>query len=156
MKASPRAKPDRERAYPRATYLVKELERALRVRIDAIVEPLGLTTVQYTALSVLALNPGMSSAQLARRSFVSAQAANEMVAVLERRNLIRRRAAEEGRALYIHLTAMGERTLARCEEHVDALEAELFAGLDRREQAQFREMLGGCRDAVRAQKTPPG
>ena len=137
-------------SYPRATYLIKELERAVRRRLEAIVEPLGLTAVQYTALSVLATHPGMSSAQLARRSFVSAQAANEMVAALERRGLIRRSAAAEGgRALWIHLTPSGERTLARCDEQVDQLEGQLFGGVTRREEALFRDMLRTCREAVR-------
>jgi|HubBroStandDraft_4_1064222.scaffolds.fasta_scaffold354186_2 DNA-binding MarR family transcriptional regulator len=139
-------------APPRATYLIKELERAVRVRIDEIVAPLGLTAVQYTALSALARHPGMSSAQLARRSFVSAQATNELVTALERRGLIRRRADPEGgRVLLTHLTAFGERTLTRCDQQTSVLEAQLFRGLTRREEAQFREMLRTCRDAVRAQ-----
>jgi len=155
MKVSPRPKPEAARVYPRATYLIKELERAVRLRIDAIVEPLGLTAVQYTALSVLSRHPGMSSAQLARRSFVSPQAANEMVTTLERRNLIRRRAGREGgRALWIHLTALGERTLARCDERVDELEAQLFGGVTRRDEALFREMLRTCREAVRVGGAP--
>lgn len=142
---------DTPRAWPRATYLVKELERALRARIDAIVEPLGLTAIQYTALSVLSRHPGMSSAQLARRSFVSAQAANEMVAALERRGLIRRRAdADGGRALWIYLTAQGQRSLDLCDKEVDVLEAHLFSATSPAEAAQFRAMLRTCRDTVRA------
>jgi DNA-binding MarR family transcriptional regulator len=154
MKALPRAAQDPGRPSTRATYLIKELERVVRLRIEAIVEPLDLTAVQYTALSVLARHPGMSSAQLARRSFVSAQAANEMVTALERRGLIRRRAAAEGgRALWIQLTAAGERTLSRCDEQVDILEEQLFGGVTRREEALFRDMLRSCREAVQVTPT---
>jgi DNA-binding MarR family transcriptional regulator len=136
-------------APPRASYLIKQLERALRARIDAIVQPLGLTAVQYTALSVLARHPGMSSAQLARRSFVSAQAANELVSALERRGLIRRRSDREGgRALGIHLTAPGEKALARCDADVDLLEAELFRGVGKKDEARFMRMLRECRESV--------
>jgi len=104
------------RTFPRVSYLVKELERALRARIDETLQSLELTAVQYTALSVLSLHEGMSSAQLARRSFVSPQAAHEMVGALERRGLIRRQVdAEGGRALAIFLTSRGERTLAQTE-----------------------------------------
>jgi DNA-binding MarR family transcriptional regulator len=143
------------RTFPRVSYLVKELERALRARIDEILQPIALTAVQYTALSVLSLHAGMSSAELARRSFVSPQAANEMVSALERRGLIRRQGdSEGGRALSIFLTALGERTLARCDEQVDALEAVFLRGLTAREQAQFRAMLRIGRDAVRAETTP--
>jgi len=148
MKASPRSVP--AHTYPRVSYLIKDVERALRAAIEAIVEPMGLTAIQYTALSVLSLHPGTSSAQLARRSFVSAQAANEMVAALERRGMIKRHAAPEGgRALWIHLTPAGERVLTRCEAQVDALEARLFERATRREAAQFREMLLVWRDAAR-------
>jgi DNA-binding MarR family transcriptional regulator len=156
MKAPPRPTTAIVRTFPRATYLIKELERAVRVRLDEIVEPLGLTAVQYTALSALGRHPGMTSAQLARRSFISPQAANELVAALEHRGLIRRRGDPDGgRALWIDLTTLGERTLAGCDEQVDALEAQLFGEVTRREEAQFREMLRICRDAVRVPVAAP-
>jgi DNA-binding MarR family transcriptional regulator len=156
VKDPPRPKVTRDGGHrtPRAPYLVKELERALRTRIDELVESLGLTAVQYTALSVLSGHKGMTSAQLARRSFVSPQAANEMVAGLERRGLIRRRADREGgRALWIFPTALGERTLARCDERVEALEDQMFRGVSRQEEERFRNVLRTCRDALRAEET---
>jgi DNA-binding MarR family transcriptional regulator len=146
---------NRARTLPRATYLIKELERAVRVRIDAIVRPLGLTAVQYTALSVLARHSGMSSAELARRSFVSPQAANELVSAFEEQGFIRRKVDRQGgRALGIYLTPRGERSLLACDERVDALEAELFRGVDRRGEAQFREMLRACRNAIHESREP--
>jgi DNA-binding MarR family transcriptional regulator len=150
MKAPSRAAAATARTLPRVSYLVKELERALRARIDEILQPVALTAVQYTALSVLSLHAGMSSAQLARRSFVSPQAANEMVSALERRGFIRRQGdSEGGRALSIFLTALGERTLARCDDQVDALGAHFLRAFTGREEARFRAMLKGGRDAVR-------
>jgi DNA-binding MarR family transcriptional regulator len=140
----------RTREPPRATYLVKQLERALRTRIDEIVQPHRLTAVLYTALSVVARHEGMSSAQLARRSFVSAQAANELVAALLRLGVIRRKADREGgRAMGIYLTPAGERLLARCDERMDALEDEMFRGVGQKDEARFRELLRSCCDAVR-------
>jgi DNA-binding MarR family transcriptional regulator len=154
MTVPARATRTARRAFPRAPYLIKELERAVRVRIDEIVQPLRLTATQYTALSVLSRHPGMSSAQLARRSFVSPQAANEMVSVLSRRGLIRRNAAREGgRALLIFLTARGERTVSQGDELVGVVESQLFNGATRREEAQFRAMLRTCREAI--QGAPP-
>jgi DNA-binding MarR family transcriptional regulator len=156
MKASSRSAAARALTYPRATYLIKEVERSVRLAIDDIVEPMGLTTVQFTALSVLALHPGTSSAQLARRSFVSAQAANEIVAALERRGMIERHAPPHGgRALWIDLTADGRRALSRCQAKVDTLEARLFADVTPREAAKFRKMLLACRDAARTLAAAP-
>jgi DNA-binding MarR family transcriptional regulator len=156
MKTSSRSVAAAAPTYPRVTYLIKELERSVRLAIDDIVEPMGLTTVQFTALSVLALHPGTSSAQLARRSFVSAQAANEMVAALERRGMIERHTPPHGgRALWIDLTAAGRRALSRCQARVDAFEARLFARVTPREAAQFRKMLLACRDAARTTPSAP-
>ncbi len=39
-------------------YLVKQLELAVRARMDEVVGGEGLTPVQYTALTVLARRPG--------------------------------------------------------------------------------------------------
>ncbi len=75
---------------PRTTYLVKQLELAIRAGMDAIASEFGVTSLQYTALSVLARHPGLSAAQMAHRSFVSPQAGNEMVKILERKGLITR------------------------------------------------------------------
>src|ERR1700722_15393844 len=156
MKVPSSASRPSARTFPRVSYLVKELERALRARIDEILRPFELTAVQYTALSVLSLQPGMCSAHLARRSFVSPQAANEMVSVLERRGLIRRQGDKEGgRALCIFLTASGERPLARYDLQVDALEVRFLAAFTGPAEVQFREMLKMGRDAVRVEETVP-
>jgi DNA-binding MarR family transcriptional regulator len=142
-----------DRVLPRATYLVKQLEWAVRAQLDEIIRPFNLTTLQYTALSVLARNPGMSAAQLARRSFVSAQAANEMVNALERKGLVGRGVDESNRrALKVFLTDEGAEVLARCDEHVDELERRMFAGVTAAREEQFRKVLRGCLDAI---STPP-
>src|SRR4051794_2090760 len=55
-------------------YLVKRVELAVRSRLDEVLRPGGLTTLQYTALTVLQRHPAsLTSAQLARNSFVTAQ-----------------------------------------------------------------------------------
>ena len=54
-------------------YLVKQVEQATRAHLDALLRPLGLTTNQYTALSVLERRDDLTSAELARRSFVRPQ-----------------------------------------------------------------------------------
>lgn len=143
------------RKAPRAPYLIKDLERALRNRIDELVASVGLTAVQYTALSVLSSDHGMTSAQLARRSFVTPQAANEVVALLERQGLIRRKPDPEGgRALWIFPTPLGQKTLARCERLVDYLESEMFRDVSRDDEERFRLVLRTCRDSLRASDEP--
>lgn len=133
----------------RISYLVKRLERALRARLDVIMREEGLTTPQYTALTVLADHPGMPSAQLARHSFVSPQAAHEMVGTLQRKHWVER-CEKNGnrREIELHLTAKGRALMARCDARVDALEAELTASLSPDEHASFRTLVKKCLAAL--------
>ncbi|HEX6311977.1 MAG TPA: MarR family transcriptional regulator [Acidimicrobiia bacterium] len=134
---------------PRPTYLVKQLQEALRLRLVEITRRFELTTGQYTALSVLAKYPGISSSQLARLTFVSPQAANETVAALERKRLLARSVAKTNRRrLEVKLTRAGISTLAKCDELVDELEAEIFCGVSARDRARFHRMLQSCLDAL--------
>lgn len=129
----------------RLTYLVKQLEKAIRVAMDEITSEFGLTPIQYTALSVLLRNPGMSSAQLARRSFVSPQACYEMIVVMERNGLVTRRpTAANRRILGIQVTRRGAAVLAKCDRRMDVLEERVFASLDARARRSFRDALTRC------------
>lgn len=130
---------------PRLTYLVKQAELAIRAQLDGIVGRHGLTTLQYTALSVLQRNPGISSAQLSRRSFVTAQAGNEMVGVLERKELIERQPSpDHQRIRLVYLTTAGAALLDSCDAEVDALEARMLRGVAVATRRQLRSALESC------------
>jgi DNA-binding MarR family transcriptional regulator len=132
-------------AAPRLTYLVKQAELAVRAHLDGILGRHGLTTPQYTALSVLQRNPGISSAQLSRRSFVTAQAGNEMVGVLERKALVERQPSpDHQRIRLVYLTAAGAALLGACDAEVDALEARMLHGVDAATRRQLRAALESC------------
>ncbi len=117
--------------------------------MDAIVGVFGVTALQYTALSVLDRHPGMSGAQLARRSFVSAQAGSEMVAVLERKGLIARSPHETNRRiLCINLTRAGRDLLVTCNQAIDVFERRMLDGLSGRERDRLEVALLSCIDAL--------
>ncbi len=142
-----------ESAPARTAYLVKQLELAVRAHIDSAARPHGLTTTQYTALAALRRIPGQSSAQLARRSFVSAQTMQELIAALERRGLIARtQAPTNKRVLRIHLTDEGARLLDRIEVEVDDIERDMLAELAPEQVEQLRRSLRVC--ARRLTKPP--
>ena len=124
---------------PRISYVVARLERALRREIDARLSEHGLTSTQYTALSVLARRPGLSSAQLARRSYTTPQSANQLVQALERDGLVERMPdPDHGRILRLQLTANGTRVLAACDAEVDRMEEQMLGSLD------ARAIASGC------------
>jgi DNA-binding MarR family transcriptional regulator len=130
---------------PRLTYLVKQAELAVRAHLDGIVGRHGLTTPQYTAMSVLQRNPGISSAQLSRRSFVTAQAGNEMVGLLERKALVERQPSPDHRRIrLVYLTAAGAALLDACDAEVDALEAKMLHSVDAATRRQLRAALEFC------------
>jgi DNA-binding MarR family transcriptional regulator len=129
----------------RMTYLVKQLELAIRADMDVMAREYGLTALQYTALTVLKRHPGMSGAQLSRRSFVSAQAGSEMIATLERKNLITRNPDPSNRRiLRISLTADGENAVDACEAWMDRLEKQMLSGLSVPEAQALRGVLDAC------------
>lgn len=132
---------------PRALYVVKQLELVVRSRLDVICRGFGVTTTQYTALSVLRARPGMSSAQLAVRSFIRPQSAHQTVADLESAGYIARTPDPSNRRiLRIHLTDAGAAVLASCDDAVDSLERKMFEGLDASDRSTLRELLARCID----------
>ena len=75
---------------PRLSYVIGRLDRVLRRRLSAAVEPSGLTLPAYTALSVLRAHDGLSNARLARRSLVTPQSMSEVLAQLVEQGYVRR------------------------------------------------------------------
>jgi DNA-binding MarR family transcriptional regulator len=97
---------------PMLLYLIKQLELAVRSHLDEMLRPAGLTALQYTALTVLERHADLSSAQLARNSFVTAQSMADMITALEGRGLIERhRDDADRRRLVVALTAAGQELL---------------------------------------------
>ncbi|WP_181802846.1 MarR family winged helix-turn-helix transcriptional regulator [Streptomyces shenzhenensis] len=138
------------------TYLVKRLELAVRAHLDHAIGEIGLTTPQYAALGALLMRPGTSSAELARMSFVSPQAMNEMVGILERKGLIRREASPLHRKkLLIFLTGYGEECLRQCETRADQVEGVLFAPLSTEERETLAQLLRKCADTYAADGVAP-
>ena len=127
---------------PRLTYLVKRLEMAERARMEEVLAAHGVTLHQYTALSLLERRDGLSSAQLARRHFVTPQAMNQLVATLERDGLIARVPdAANRRILRVSLTDRGRAALAGCHRDVDELERRMLAEFTPAQEREFRTAL---------------
>ena len=130
---------------PRATYLVGRLDRLLRRRLGDALAPHGLTLAEYTALSVLRSRPGLSNAQLARRTLITPQSMNEVLAHLVGLDLVSRRPdPDHARVLRTELTAAGKRTLAAANRTVAAIEREMLSGLTEVQAAKFAAALASC------------
>jgi DNA-binding MarR family transcriptional regulator len=135
-----------EAQQPLVLYLVKQLELAARSVMDERLRPLGVTTLQYTALSVLARRDDLSSAQLARRSFVRPQTMHQMIQALAERGLVERRADPSNRrVLLVGLSEQGRSLLRECEPLVGEIEDRMLAGMPEEQREAFRNALvQGC------------
>ena len=138
---------------PRLSYVIGRLERLLRRRLAAAVEPAGLTLPAYTALSVLRTQDGLSNAQLARRTLVTPQSMSEVLTLLVDQGYVRRRAEPgHGRVIRTELTPAGSRAFERCDRAVDEVEREMLGDLDAEEAATLRDALVRCGRAVERER----
>ncbi|MFE0254120.1 MarR family winged helix-turn-helix transcriptional regulator [Streptomyces sp. NPDC059010] len=130
------------KAPPSLLYMVKQVELVVRSHLDELVKPSGITALQYTALTVLQRHDGLSAAQLARDSFVTAQSIADLVRSLETRGLVRReRNPRNRRELLILLTGTGRELLDRHEGAVRELEERMVRDLTAHQTEQFRQAL---------------
>ncbi|SMQ21164.1 DNA-binding transcriptional regulator, MarR family [Streptomyces sp. Ag82_O1-12] len=130
------------KAPPSLLYMVKQVELVVRSHLDELVRPSGITALQYTALTVLERHDGLSAAQLARDSFVTAQSIADLVRSLEGRGLVRReRNPRNRRELLILLTDSGRELLTRHAGPVRELEERMVSDLTAHQTEQFRQAL---------------
>jgi DNA-binding MarR family transcriptional regulator len=126
----------------RVIYLIKRVELLVRTRLEVSLRDLGVTAGQYAVLSLLALMPEASSAQIARSVGVTPQTMAETITAFERQKLIRReQSSTHKRILEISLTDSGLALLKECDVRAKRAEAELFSELGSKDVEQLRTIL---------------
>jgi DNA-binding MarR family transcriptional regulator len=136
----------RAAASPRTTtgvaYAIARLQQRVFLGVTERVTPYGLTTLQFTTLSVLARHGApLSTSQLARRSLMTPQSMSEVIHALEAKGLIVRNPhPNHRRTLPATLTAKGRRTLAVCDRAVAEFEEEMLDGFSSEDRQAFLEM----------------
>lgn len=130
---------------PRFSYVIGRLHRVLRSTLDDGIRAHGITVAQYTALSLLAEQSGLSNAQLARRSFMSAQSANQVLQALCEQGLVKRgNDPSHGRISPTELTARGRKVLTACERVVDTAERRMLGKLASEQKKRLLAELRAC------------
>ncbi|RAS35439.1 MarR family winged helix-turn-helix transcriptional regulator [Paraburkholderia bryophila] len=125
------AAPRTRRTSLRLTYVIGSLDRILRRRMTEALAPLGLTLAQFTALSVLEAKGQASNAQVAERSFITPQSANEVMNAMASRNWISREPdPTHGRIVLLQLTDEGRAVLRECEQAVKIIEKQMMEGIE--------------------------
>ena len=130
------------RLRPRTIYLLNQANYALRSMLDARLRAVSMTGIQYTILSLVDRHEGISSAELSRRFFVTAQTMNEIINGMVQRGLISRKEDPDNkRILRLKLTARGRKALKECDAIADDIEHAAFDWMAAEEQEKLRESL---------------
>jgi DNA-binding MarR family transcriptional regulator len=123
-------------------FLVRHAWLSMRTVIAAVLAEHDLSVAQYASLLKLADEPGLSPAAIARAMASTRQAANQMLAGLERAGLIERTPhPSDRRTQRFFLTAAGAERLRAAAPAVRAVEQDLEAGVSPDEAAVVRAWL---------------
>lgn len=143
MNSSTNYAPGAEKTRPLGIcYLIGRLDHAVNRRIRDALTPLGLTVSQYTALSFLESHAQISNAQLAERSLISPQSANEMIKLMEKKGWVERQPdPTHGRVVRLSLTAAGQGLLDEAHAHVARLEAGMLSKLTAGQRGALHQSL---------------
>ncbi|MGA6165029.1 MarR family winged helix-turn-helix transcriptional regulator [Amycolatopsis magusensis] len=128
---------------------VKRVEHELMAAKLVAVRPAGLTVAQYSALLVLAGQPGVSAAELARRCRVTPQTMTTILRNLEAAGLIVREPHELHRnVLETRLTDAGRTAFELADERASAVERRLSDEFSAAERETLRALLARCSDVL--------
>ncbi len=147
----PKTKPANHPQAHRLGYMLKRAQHALRMSMDELLEPIGLTVPQYNVLSAVELQPGISNAALARGAFVTAQSMQGIVANLERLGLLCRKPhPTHGRIRQSELTEKGDVMLAKAHKLLIGVEEAMTSGFKKEEVEALGSLLHRCAENMHA------
>jgi DNA-binding MarR family transcriptional regulator len=102
----------------------------------------GVTPVQFSLLSVVAVRPGLDQSALALEVGVDRATTANVLARLEGNGFLSRsRSAEDSRVKLIHLTQAGRRVLARMDAGARRAHDRTLTGLSPGDRDRFMELL---------------
>jgi DNA-binding MarR family transcriptional regulator len=130
------------RPVPRTLYLVKQVQYKTFLRLEAGLQPLGVTTTQFRILTALSHVERRSSAKLSRMFGVKPQTMIKQILNLESKGLIERNLAKGSkRVLEVTMTQAGRVALRACDKAATAVEADLFACFEPGELETYRALM---------------
>lgn len=126
----------------RLGYLLRQTQQMFRAAMEVVLGEVGITAAQFSLLSVIEIQPGLTGAELARDSMLTPQSTNELLLALARAGLVDRRPDPlDRRVRRVFLTAAARDVLAETHPRVRALEARMTKGLSRGDHALLRTWL---------------
>lgn len=111
--------------------------------VDHFLEHVGdgaVTPIQFSTLTLVGANPGLSQTALSRAVGIERSSAVAIIDGLEKRGLLERRRPDR-RSHALHLTAAGKRLLVRLKPQVAAHDAAIAASLSAQEKRLLVDLL---------------
>ncbi|MFK0159478.1 MarR family winged helix-turn-helix transcriptional regulator [Streptomyces sp. NPDC090499] len=126
----------------RTSYLAWQVAHVMGVRTEKALRPLGLTTAQHNALMHVARTPGISSADIARRTGITPQSMGAAVnALVERGLLERRQHPTSRRVVQLGITEAGEALATQAQEVLTRVDDDAVSVLSSEERASVHALL---------------
>ncbi len=101
-----------------------------------------LSPVDFSILSLVVHNPGITSRQICGALALLPPNLVGKISIMEKRNLLARRShPDDGRAIGLHLTDVGERLMLKAEKTATALEHEATSRLSAAEKKTLLKLL---------------
>ena len=123
-------------------YAIKCVQQALQTAMDSALKSHRLTMAQYVVLFNLLNHPGVSSAELARLSFVTPQTMMRLVKSLEGSGyLARTQSSQTPRILKARLTPKGSTAFRAATRDVDLVLSRMLRGVQDKELEQLGLLL---------------
>lgn len=133
-------------ASTRNFFYIQQVEQLIRRKIDACLAAMDITAGQYMVLNLIVHHEPISSADVARKTMMTAQSMGEFIRALEAKNLVERQANQVNkRTMLISSTPAGRKLLVKCESKIDEADREFFSCLSGEEIASLRIMMSRLR-----------
>jgi DNA-binding MarR family transcriptional regulator len=127
------------------TCMMSQLTHAMEHEMTSTARELNLTLLQLAALGELNHDRSLSTADLARLTFVTPQNMSLTVSKLEAGGfLVRKLHPTNARVNRLVLTARGVQVLQKAAARAAIIERQMFVGLSSRQKDGLREQLRGC------------
>jgi DNA-binding MarR family transcriptional regulator len=136
---------------PRTLYLIKRIETEAANEMSRALSAHEITPLQYAVMSFVDTDgEHFSSAQLSRRFTMTPQSMNEIVTILERKDMIEKSSdPNHKRVLRLNLTEKGKAILLDSNTVLDTVEETLFKGLKEKELLAFRATIAKILENIR-------
>lgn len=129
----------------RLGYLLRQAHQAMHGAIEREVRDLGITAPQFSLLSALRHEPGVSVTELAQNSMITQQTTSEIVRALERKGLVARSPDPADRRVgRLMLTAKGAEVLHAADRRVSDIERRTAEAFDDDALKHVAQWLVGC------------